>query len=127
MSINSFDKFFDRNYLILLLGENSYIKRGDVHVAISSSNRGFSKSIYVNFYKLAANNKWIKRSILRISDHFQNDCPFEQVIIGKNVGSIKNKREEIIKKVNRCIKITLYKNLNNAIKILNGGGSKSDI
>lgn len=73
-------EFFNKDYLCTLLNEVSYIRDKKVGYQFTTSDRPFSKSIYINFYCNIGIGAWSKRNTLRISDHLQPNCPHKQFI-----------------------------------------------
>ena len=76
------DRFLDIGYVEEILKRNKYIKSGQVKFEIDRSSNDFSKSIYIKFYTRTVEfDYYWKHNTLRVSDHYQKDCPHRQFIV----------------------------------------------
>ena len=113
-------KFFEKQYLETRLRELKEVKKKEIFFDIEESDRVFSNSLYINFYTTAVGGKKFKNHTLRISDHFQVDCPHTQFIIEPNCVLIKKKKAQFIRAVETAIRKAqtkhFYKEMNKISK-----------
>lgn len=112
-------KLLNKEYLATRIGEFKEIKRGEVVFKIKDSDRAFSKSIYVEFWlPMSSTKKFYKGATLRISDHKQENCMFEQIIINPEKPLTKKKKAELIRNLDATIKKAQKKRVKYTLKIV---------
>ena len=112
-------KLLNKEYLATRIGELKEIKRGEATFKIRNSDRVFSKSIYIEFWlPMSGTDKFYKGATLRISDHEQENCMFEQIIINPEKPLTKKKKAELVRNLDATIKKAQIKRVRHALKIV---------
>jgi hypothetical protein len=97
-------KVLNKQYLETRIREIKEIKRKEIIFDIEESDRVFSKTLYVNFYCQGEDSWWFKGHTLRISDHFQENCPHSQFIINPSEWFTKKKKVQFMKTLENAVK-----------------------
>jgi hypothetical protein len=105
-------KLLNEKYLGIRLNTIKEIKNHEVFYKIEKSNRTFSKSIYIRFYRPSTSNgSWHRSSSLRISDHESDNCVITQLIIEPDKPLTKKVKKDFLNCVERVIKKAIYRSL----------------
>ena len=97
-------KLLNKQYLETRIRELKDIRNKDFTFDIKESDRVFSRSLYVNFYRKGVNIEHYKCATLRISDHEQEDCMFDQLIVRPNDTLTKKKKAELMRLLEQTIR-----------------------
>ena len=92
-------KLLSKQYLETRIRELKEIRAKELTFSITESDRVFSNSLYVHFWRNS-----FKCSTLRISDHKQEDCVFTQFIIYPNNTLTKKKKAELMRLLEETIR-----------------------
>lgn len=97
-------KLLNKQYLETRIRELKEIKTKELTFTIEESDRVFSNSLYVNFWRKGIGIEHFKVSTLRVSDHEQEDCPFIQFIVYPNNTLTKKKKAELMRLLEETIR-----------------------
>ena len=114
-------RLLNKDYLATRIREIKEVRRHDVKFSIDESDRVFSKSLYINFYCLGANEVWVKYSTVRISDHFINSVPFPQFIIEPDKELKKNKKKQLMATLTNAVSRAKFKSFVTTFDKISGG------
>lgn len=110
-------KLLDKEYIKTRLQEIPEIKRKEVSVKFSNSDRPNSISLYIEFWVNGHNTEYgYKNKTIRVSDH-RIDTPHTQFIIDPNDELTKKKKSLFMRTLEKGVKMALersfYKKLSN--------------
>lgn len=111
-------KLLNKKYLETRISELKDIQTKEITFTIEESDRVFSNSLYVNFWRQGLGVDHFKISTLRISDHKLEECPFIQFIIYPDNPLTKKKKAELIRMVEETIRWGKTKYVTKTIKKL---------
>lgn len=103
-------KFLNKEYLETRLRDLTPIRRKEFSFKIHESDRALSKTLYVEFWTKDGEN-YYKQQTIRISDHWQDDCPHIQFIVKPYEFLTKQKKQQFLRMIENTIKKGQRRNL----------------
>ena len=108
-------KLLDKNYLETRLRDLSVIRKKEFVFKIKESDRVLSKTLYIEFWQKDGES-YFKQYTIRVSDHFQENCPHVQFIVKPYDFLTKQKKQQFLRTIENTIKAmqrkSLYRKLN---------------
>ena len=109
------DRLLDIKYVSARLNQLDKVKNGEIKYMVYTSDRAFSKTLYIRFYTPGDKNNWVSQKTLRISNHILEDCCHLQLIIDPKATLTKKVKESFMRiaesVINYSKKRSLYKTL----------------
>jgi hypothetical protein len=108
-------KLLNKEYLETRLRDLSVIRKKEFSFKIHESDRALSKTLYVEFWQKDGES-YFKQQTIRISDHWQDDCPHIQFSVKPYDFLTKQKKQQFLRTIENSIKAmrrkSLYRKLN---------------